>query len=126
MGLLPRGNSWTVPLVVDGGAAGLDSLDLGEVDGLAAEAGGELAAVEEDAARGGDGAEVGARGAAHAHLADGLLEGAELLGVVAVGGEGGVLGALGGPAGAEALGEGAGGGLRVGAGSVVDVGWGVG
>lgn len=43
--------------------------------------------------------------------------------MVAVGGEGGVLGALRGPAGAEALGEGARGRFGVGAGSVVDVGW---
>lgn len=79
----------------EGSAAGLDGLDLGQVDGLALEAGGELGAVEEDAGGGDDGAQLVAGGAADAGLragADGALKGAVLLGVVAVGAEGDVSG----------------------------------
>lgn len=88
---------------------GLDSLDLGQVDGCPSEAGRELGGVEEGARGGGDGAQFRARGAANARLSetDGLLEGAVLLGMVAVGAEGGVAG--GGGRGPEALGELAGG-----------------
>jgi len=72
-------------------ATRLDGLNLAEVDGSAAEAGGELRDVKEDARGGLDGAEAGARGAADAILCtDGLLERAVLLSVVAVGAEGGV------------------------------------
>lgn len=110
------------PSVDEGGTARVDGLDLGHVDGAALEAGRQLAAVEEDAARGGDGAEVAAGHAADTDLADGLLERAELLRVVAVRREGRVLGAPRGVAVAEALREGARGRGGVGLGRVVDVG----
>lgn len=107
----------------EGGAARVDGLDLGHVDGPPPEARGQLAAVEEDAGGRVHCAQVVAGRAADADLADALLEGAELLGVVAVGGERGVLGARGRVAVAEALGEGARGRGGVGLGGVVDVGW---
>lgn len=110
-----------------GSAARLDGLDLGEVDGGPAKAGGQLGQVEEVALGGSDGAQFGAGGAADAALgADRLLQRAVLLGVVAVGAEGGVAGP--GVArvavGAERLGEAAGGRGRVRLGSVVDGSWG--
>lgn len=107
-------------LAQEGGATRLDGLNLGEVDGLAAEAGGELGNVEEDAAGGVDGAEVRAGQAADASVAgaDRLLERAVLLGVVAVGAEAGVAG--GGAVGGEALGELARGRGRVRLGAVVN------
>lgn len=109
--------------LVDGGStARVYGLDLGEVDGAPAEAGGELAAVEEGAAGRVDGAQVAAGRAADADLADRLLEGAELLRVVAVRREGGVLGPRGRVAVAEALRERPRGRGGVRLGSVVDAG----
>lgn len=118
----------TVFSTEEGSAARLDCLELGERNGLAAEAGGQLGAVEVEALGGGDGAELVARDATDARLvvavADGLLEGTVLLGVLAVAGE---VGAAGGAValavGAEALGELAGRRLGVGLGSVIDGGW---
>lgn len=75
----------------EGSAAGLDSLNLSHVEGLAAETGRELGAVESDARGGNDGAELVAGRTAYTG-ADGALEGTVLLGVVAVGAEAGVLG----------------------------------
>ena len=98
-----------------GGAAGLDSLNLSNVEGCAVEAGGKLGSVKVDALGGGDGAELSTGSAADAcRGADGLLEGAVLLGVVAVGAEGGVAGG-GSSAAGETLGELArgGGGVRL-------------
>jgi hypothetical protein len=108
-----------VNLSDEGGAARLDSLDLAEVNGGTTEASGKLGDVKEDTSGGRDGAQVGARGAANASLgADGLLEGAVLLGVVAVGAERGVAGS--GAAVSEGLGERAAGGGRVRTGGVVN------
>lgn len=106
-------------LAQEGGAAGLDSLNLGEVDRLAAEASRELRNVKEDALGSLDGAKVGARHAADASLAGAnrLLEGAVLLSVVAVGTEAGVAG---GAVGGETIGELARGRGRVRLGRVVD------
>ena len=71
--------------------ARLNSLDLGLGERLATEAGGELVAVKVEALGGLDGAKGGAGGATNAGLltADGLTEGTVLLGVLAVGAEGG-------------------------------------
>jgi hypothetical protein len=103
------------------GAAALNGLNLGNVEGDAAEARGELGEVEEHALGGVDGAELGARGAADAAGgADRLLERTVLLGVVAVGAEGGVAGGAVVAVGAEGLGERAVGGGRVRLGGVVD------
>lgn len=109
-------------LAQEGGTAGLDGLNLGEVDGLAAEAGGKLGNVKEDAAGGVDGAERRAGHAADASLAGAnrLLQGAVLLGVVAVGAEAGVAGRGAVGRGAEALGQLARGRGRVRLGAVVD------
>lgn len=109
-----------------GGAAGLDGLDLGEVDGGPAEAGGQVVPVEEDALGGLDGAHLVAGHHAHARgAAGGLAQGAVLLGVVAVAAEGIVRVAAGGAAAlAEVSGQRPGRGLRVRMGGVVDVGCG--
>lgn len=94
-----------VYLAEESSAAGLDGLNLGEVDGLAAEAGGKLGNVKEDAVGGVDGTQLGAGEAADARLAgaNSFLKGAVLLGVVAVGAEIGVTG--GARVGGEALRE---------------------
>lgn len=114
-------------LAEERGATRLDGLNLGQLEGGAAEAEGEVRGVEEDALGGLNGAELGARGAANAGLgaADGLLEGAMLLGVVAVGAEGGVPRGRGaaGVGGGEGVGEGARGRGGVRPGGVVDGGW---
>lgn len=101
-------------------AARVYRLHLSRINREALETVGELAAVEEDARGGLDGAELSASNAADALLLDCLLEGAKLLGVVPVGAEGGVLGASGGVAVAKALGESPRGGSRVRLGSVVN------
>lgn len=94
--------------------AGLDSLNLGLGERLATEAGGELVAVKVEALGGLDGAKSGAGRATNAGLltADGLAKGAVLLGVLAVGAEGGGRTPVGG--------ERVGGRGRVRLGSVVD------
>ncbi len=103
---------------VEGGAAGLDGLNLSSRQGLAVEAGGEVIPVEENAFGRGDGAEVGASSAADTSLGlDGLAEGAELLGVVTVGAEAVVGGAVGEGSGERVGGRGGGGLGRVGDGS---------
>jgi hypothetical protein len=85
------------------------------------EARGQVVAVEEDALGRNDGAQLGASSAADASVGpDGLAEGPELLGVVAVGTEGGVRGAAG-----EGCGERVGRRGRVGLGRVVDGGCGM-
>jgi hypothetical protein len=102
-------------------AAGLDGLDLGQIDRCPVEAGRKLGAIEEDALGGSNGTKLRARSAANARVwreADGLLERTVLLGVVAVGAEGGVAGGRGGCA--EAFGELARGRGRVRLGRVVD------
>ncbi len=101
---------------MQGGTAGLDSLNLGSRQRLAVEARGEVIAVEEDALGRSDRAERGAGVAADASVcADGLAERAELLGVVAVGAESGVGGAA-----SEGCGEGVAGRGGMGLGRVVD------
>jgi hypothetical protein len=108
--------------VKEGGTAGLDGLDLSRVDWETSEAGGQVAAVEEDSLGGLNCAELSTGYAADADLLDGVLEGTELLSMVAVGAEGSVLGARRGPAVAEALGELARRRGGVGLGGAVDVG----
>ena len=79
---------------IQGRAAGLDGLNFGSRQGLAMETRGEVIAIEENPLGRGDWAKLGAGVAADASVhADGLAERAELLGVVAVGAEGGVGGA---------------------------------
>lgn len=108
----------------EGGAARLDGLDLGSVQGLSVEAGGELGDVKVDAVGGVDVAEGRAGTATNTRVGvDGVLEGTVLLGGVAVGAEAGVAGggvavAVAGPG----LGELASGRSRVRLGGVVDVG----
>lgn len=106
-------------LTHQGGTAGLNGLNLVEGNRVAAEALRELGKVEEDAVGGSDRAKLGTRGAANASLstADGLLERTVLLGMVAVGAEGGVARRA---AGREALGEVTSGRSRVRLGRVVD------
>lgn len=102
--------------------AGLDSLDLAQVNGSAAKASGELGHIKEDACRRSDGAQVGAGGTTNASIGtDGLLERAMLLGVVAVRAEGRVASGSGAVSVAsEGLREGAAGGRRVRTGGVVN------
>lgn len=73
-----------------GCATRLDGLDLAQINGAAAEAGRQLGDVKGNALGREDRAELVARGAANAGIttANGLLEGAVLLGVVTVGAEG--------------------------------------
>ena len=105
----------------EGCAAGLDCLELGHGDGLAAEASRKLVAVEVEALGGVNGAKLKAGETTDARLvisvADGLLEGTVLLGVLAVAGEASAATALGA---AEILGELARGRLGVRLGGVVD------
>lgn len=108
----------------EGGATGLNGLDLGSTESGTAEARRELRHVESNAVGGMDRAEAGARGTANATFStNGLLQGTVLLGVVAVGAEGGVCGigrtiAVVG----ETLGERSGRRGRVSLGGVIDVG----
>lgn len=108
----------------EGGTARLDGLDLGSVQALSVEAGGELRDVKVDAVGGVDAAEGRAGAATNTRVGvDGVLEGTVLLGGVAVGAEAGVAGggvavAVAGPG----LGELANGRSRVRLGRVVDVG----
>jgi hypothetical protein len=108
----------------EGGTARLDGLDLGSVQALSVEAGGELRDVKVDTVGGVDAAEGRAGAATNTRVGvDGVLEGTVLLGGVAVGAEAGVAGggvavAVAGPG----LGELANGRSRVRLGRVVDVG----
>lgn len=72
-----------------GGTSSLNDLDLGCGERRAAEARGQLVAVEEDSLGGRDGAQLEAGDAtdARAVALHGLAEGSELLGMVAVGAE---------------------------------------
>lgn len=95
-------------------AARLDGLNLGRGQGLAVEACREIVAVEEDALRSGDRAEVRASSAANAGGLDGLAKRPELLGVVTVGAERRV------GRGGEGFRQGVGGRSGMGLGRVVD------
>jgi hypothetical protein len=112
-------------LAEEGGTARLDGLDLLELDGCPAETGGELGGVEVHAGGCGYGAQGRAGSSTDAvgfRVANALLEGTVLLGMVAVGAEGGVAG---GRVGDEGRGELAVGGGWVRLGSVVDGGCGM-
>lgn len=98
------------------GTGGFNGIDLGQVDGRAAESSGQLVAVEVLALGGGDGAQGVAGRLAHA-AGLGPAQRTMLLGVLAVGGEGGRLGGL--EVGWELVGW----GRRVGVRGVVDGGW---
>lgn len=76
------------PSAEESSTAALDGLDFGHVNGAAAEAGRQVAAVEVEALGGLDRAQVGARGAADA--TDRLAEGTVLLDAAAVRAEAGV------------------------------------
>lgn len=107
-------------LAQEGSTPRLNGLNLGEINGLAAETGRELGNVKEDAGRGSHGTQICARGTANARLAgsNGLLQRTMLLGVISVGAEGGV--AAGGGTGGKGVRQLAGGRGRVRLGGVIN------